>query len=197
MFSRRFLAVTLIAVTASALLAQEMVGVPGSSIQFAAEIDSTISGNEMKMVLTGTAERTKYFFNVYAIGSYLKEGVTVNNAEELAETDSPKQLHLVMERDVSGNDMAEAFRVAIRLNHPEPEFGEELTMLVECMRSHPVAKGDHVWLTYIPGLGLHVNLEGKTEMKIKNVPFARAVWEIYLGKNNLGETIKKGLVSRL
>ena len=27
--------------------------------------------------------------------------------------------------------------------------------------------------------------------------FARAVWEIYLGPNNLGESIKKGLVSRL
>ena len=27
--------------------------------------------------------------------------------------------------------------------------------------------------------------------------FSRAVWDIYLGRNNLGEGIKKGLVSRV
>jgi hypothetical protein len=102
-----------------------------------------------------------------------------------------------MERDVDGKDMAEAFQSAIRMNHAAPAFEAELNGLMEYMKANPVKKGDTVFLTHIPGRGLHVMVVGKTEMMIPNVNFARAVWEIYLGKNNLGDYIKKGLTSRL
>jgi hypothetical protein len=37
----------------------------------------------------------------------------------------------------------------------------------------------------------------KGEFTIDNPAFSQAVWDIYLGKNNIGEGIKKGLTSRL
>jgi Chalcone isomerase-like len=72
-----------------------------------------------------------------------------------------------------------------------------LTTLTELMKANPVARGDQVFLTHVPGVGMHVNLVGKKELLIRSVSFTRAVWEIYLGKSNLGDAIKKGLVSRL
>ena len=54
-----------------------------------------------------------------------------------------------------------------------------------------------MWLTHVPGTGLHVLLVGKNGRYIKNPRFARAVWDIYFGPNNLGDPIKKGLTSRL
>ncbi|MFQ3652424.1 MAG: chalcone isomerase family protein, partial [Gemmataceae bacterium] len=58
-------------------------------------------------------------------------------------------------------------------------------------------KGDNIYLTHLPGTGLHISVPGKADFLIKNTKFSQAIWEIYLGKNNLGENIKKGLVNRL
>jgi hypothetical protein len=149
------------------------------------------------MRLTGVAMRTKLFVNVYAIGSYVQEGVKVGSAEELAAVDCAKRLHLFMERTVDGKDLAEAFRAAIRMNYPEPAFNDEVATLVQHMQGTSAARGEHIALTHIPGVGLHCIVVGKTDFVIKNPRFSQAVWDIYLGKKNLGENIKKGLTSRL
>ena len=141
--------------------------------------------------------RQKLFFNVYTLGSYVVEGAAVHTAEDVAGLDQPKQLHLVMERDVAGGDIAEAFSVAIRQNYPTPNFNEEVNRLVEVMREIEFKKGDNVYLTHQPGIGLRCQVIGKGDFTIENPDFSRAMWDIYLGKNNIGEGIKKGLVSRL
>jgi hypothetical protein len=182
----------------AAALAVEMVEVPGSKVQFPAAIEATVAGKPVKMVLTGTAERRKFLVNVYALGSYVLEGAQVRSADELASLSaSPKRLELVMERDVAGKDMAEAFETAIRANYPAPALNEEMKTLTELLQKEPLRKEDRVLLTYLPEVGLHCQVVNKSEFTIKNVQLARAVWDIYLGKNNLGEGIKKSLVSRV
>src|SRR5579884_2691716 len=73
--------------------AVELVGVHGSNTQYTTTMDVTISDKHYHLVLTGTALRQKFFFNVYTIGSYVLEGAAVHTAEELATIDQPKQLH--------------------------------------------------------------------------------------------------------
>jgi hypothetical protein len=179
------------------LVAADLVGVPGSSTKYPSVIEVPVGGRSVKMNLTGTALRTRLLFNVYAIGSYVQQGARVGSAEELAAADCAKRLHLVMERTVDGKDLAEAFRAAIRLNYPEPAFNDEVNTLVQFMRSTSVRQGDHIVLTHVPSIGLHCSVAGKADFLIKNVRFARAVWDIYLGQKNIDEQIKKGLVSRL
>jgi hypothetical protein len=181
----------------AAALAGEKAGVGGSGTQYDVRIVHVVGEKQVPMVLTGTALRKKLVFNVYTIGSYVQDGANVHSAEELAAADCPKLLHLVMERDVEGKEMAEAFRSAIRANYADPAFAAELNSLGAMMRSLSVQKGDHVLLTNVPGKGLYCSLVGKKDFMIENVAFSRAVWEIYLGKNSIGDAIKKGLVSRL
>jgi hypothetical protein len=197
MVRSRLIAVVLLVVGSAGLMAADLVDVPGSSTKYWSEVDASAGGRSVKMVLTGVALRTKLLFNVYSVGSYMQKGAKVKSAEELAAADCVKRLHLVMERTVDGKDLAEAFRAAIRLNHPEPAFNDEVTTLVQYMRSTSARKGDHILLTHVPGIGLHCSMAGKADFLIKNVRFAQAVWDIYLGPKNLGENIKKGLVSRL
>jgi hypothetical protein len=177
--------------------AGELVGVPGSVVQYPARMDCTVAGKAVKMRLTGTAMRSKLILNVYSIGCFVEEGVTVRSAEELVSADCVKRLHLVMERTVDGNSLGEAFRSAVRMNHPAPTFNTEVDALVGYMKTTSVRKGEHIVLTHVPGVGLHISVAGKADFIINNVKFAQAVWEIYLGKNNLGAHIKKGLTSRL
>jgi len=186
-----------VSVPSGHLWASDVVGVPGSSTSYPTVIEATVGGKAVKMSLTGTAMRTRLLLNVYAIGSYVQQGASVRTAEELASIDCARRLHLVMERTIDGKDLAEAFRSAVRMNYPEPAFNDEVTMLVQYLRSTSVRKGEHIYLTHVPGIGLHCSLAGKADFMIRNVKFSQAVWEIYLGKQNLGEHIKKGLTSRL
>lgn len=193
----KLLTLALMGLCGSMVLAVELVDVSGSGTRYATSMEGQIGDRKVNLVLTGTALRKKLFVNVYAIGSYLQEGAAVRGPEELAAVDCAKRLHLVMERDVSGKDMAEALRSAIRQNYPAPLFNDEIKALVECIQARDVRKGDQVWLTHVPKVGLQIHLVGATDLTIKNAGFSRAVWDIFLGKNHLGETIKKGLVSRL
>ena len=177
--------------------AAELIGVPGSSVQYVSVMETTAGGKTLKLDLTGTAMRTRLILNVYAIGSYVQENHKGKTAEDVVAADCVKRLHLVMERTVDGKDLGEAFRAAIRLNHPEPEFSEEVNTLAQYMRSTSLRKGEHLYLTHVPGIGLHCSVAGKADFLIRNPKFSMAVWEIYLGKKNLGEHIKQGLVSRL
>lgn len=193
----RLLSAALLLVCAASVGAVELVGVHGSNTQYTTTMDITIGEKSYHLVLTGVALREKFFFNVYTIGSYVLEGAAVHSAEELAAVNQPKQLHLIMERDVAGSDIAEAFLIAIRQNYPTPYFNEEVNRLVGMMREIQFKKGDHIYLTHQPGIGLRCQVIGKGDFMIENPDFSRAVWDIYFGKNNIGEGIKKGLTSRL
>jgi hypothetical protein len=160
-------------------------------------VQAKVDNKSVKLVPTGSAFRKKLFVKVYKIDSYIQEGARVRTAEELAASDSAKRLHLTMERTVDGAEMAGAFEEAIRRNYPAPAFEAEIKQLTESMKGHSADKGEHVYLTHTPGEGLHCLLPGKIDVVIRNPQFSRAVWDIYLGKNNLGDDIKKGLVSQL
>jgi hypothetical protein len=192
-----FLSAAVLLVWAAGVWAMELVGVHGSNTQYTSTMDVTIDGKPHHLILTGVALRQKFLFNVYTVGSYIQEGAAVHSAEELASLNQPKQLHLVMERDVEGGDIAEAFLVAIRQNYPTPYFNEEVNRLVGMMREIEFKKGDNIYLTHQPGIGLRCQVIGKGDITIDNPDFSRAIWDIYLGKNNIGDGIKKGLTSRL
>jgi hypothetical protein len=176
--------------------AGELADVHGSKVRFTTTMEVKVDGKPVRLALTGTALRQKYFLNVYALASYLQEGVQVQSAEELAAADCVKQLHLVLERNISGKDMAEAFQEAIRHNYPEPALKDEVAQLADMLRNDSFHQGDHIYLTHQPGLGLRISVSDRDEVIISNAQMSRAIWDIYLGPNNLGDSIKKGLLSR-
>lgn len=182
--------------TASSVWAQETVNVAGSNVNYPTTMQAEMDGKKTPMKLTGAAMRKKLFVAVYAVGSYVQADFGGRSAEELASADVIKQLHLVMQRDVSGRDMADAFRDAIRNNYAT-EFNDEIQKLTALIAAHNTMKGDQVWITHMPGFGLHINLVGKKSEFIKGPKFSKAVWDIYLGPKNVGETVKRGLTSRL
>jgi Chalcone isomerase-like len=182
---------------AAVAVAAELIGVPGSSARYPAAVDARVDGQPVPMTLTGVALRKKLLFNVYAIASYVKEGTTVKTAEDLAALDVPKMFHLVMERDIEGKDLAGAFHEAVRLNHAAPEFDAEIKTLIEALKARAFKKGDQLYITHVPGIGVEFVVNGKTETVIRNVGFAKAVWEIYLGPKNIGTEIKAMLTARL
>ncbi|MBM4073388.1 MAG: hypothetical protein FJ271_31365 [Planctomycetes bacterium] len=164
---------------------------------FNAEIDRAVGDRTVTMTLTGSAVRKKLFFQVYSIASYVEKGVSIRTAEQLAAANVPKQLHLIMLRNVSGPDMADAFESITRKNYPAPVFADEIKTFSNLLRSRTASSGDHFFLTHIPKVGLEVKHLGKETVVIRNPQFSQAVWDNYLGRTNVGEDVKRGLISKL
>jgi hypothetical protein len=192
----RSLALAAALLTAAAALGSEMVGVRGSQVQYPTVVELPFDGKPVRLSLTGTAMRTKAIVNVYAVASYVREGVKVRTAEELASADTYKVLHLVLERDVAGKDLAEAFIAAVRKNYPS-QFADELRRFESLLGGRALRKGQHVKLTWLPKAGLRCEVVGSVDQRVDNPAFARAVWDIYFGKHHLGDAVKNGLTSRL
>ena len=193
----KVLTVLLVAGLVGRAAAQDAVGVSGSGVLYPVTMKAEIGDKKVQTKLTGCGMRKKAgVINVYTIGSYVAADFKGGSPEDLANADVVKQLHLILQRNVDGRDMAEAFMTAVRANYPT-EFGPELQKFTSIMQAQNVEKGDVVWITHIPGYGIHVNLVGKRSEFIKNPKFSKAVWDIYLGPKNVGEALKKGLTSRL
>ncbi len=193
----RLLLVTALALLTGAVALAETVAVDGSDTSYETKIEPKVGGKEVKMDLTGAALRKRLVFKVYTIGSYVEAGAGLRSAEDLAAADVPKQLHLVMQRDVEGKELAEAVEKAIHKGRGDDAFADELKSLHETMKALELKKGDNIRLTNVPKKGINCDVAGKKEFVIENSDFSRAVWEIYLGKKNIDDDIKKALVSRL
>jgi hypothetical protein len=178
-------------------IAQDSVGVDGSRTKYPTSIQVTIADKPVTLSLTGASQRKKAWFKVYTIGSYIDPAAGVTSAAQLAQKDCAKKMHLVMERNVDGKTMGEAFNEGIELNYPGSKFADEKRQLLEFMKGKDLRTGDQVWLTHIPGAGFLCELPGNQQVMIKSVPFAVAIWEIYLGEKNIGDAIKAALTSRL
>jgi hypothetical protein len=164
----------------------------------AREIIQIRVGNEdVTMVVTGSAVRTKSIFKVYSIKSYIEAGHKVRTAPELIAADCAKQMHLVFLLSLDGPTVASAFEENLRANHPAPEFAEETAALVQVLYNTAFRRGDEVWFTHVPNVGFHCRFSNGSEHRIDNVEFSRAIWENYLGRYNSGERVKRGLLERL
>ncbi len=109
----------------------------------------------------------------------------------------PNNSALPSERAVDGDSLSESFRDSIGMIRPAPAFAAELDTLTRYMKAHPVKVGSRIWLSYIPGEGLGCQVAGAPGIKIPNVELAQTVWEVYLGRKNLGVAIQTGLTSHL
>lgn len=189
-----FLAAALIGLGASAIAADPTVTI--GSTRYPTSVAGQSGGKPVRLVMTGTAMRTKWTFNVYSIASYVLEGASVRTPEALASAAVPKKLCLTFERAVDSADLAASFRESVAMNHPAPAFAAELDRLAGYFRAHPVRQGQSIWLSSEPDAGFRCQLTGAPELTISSDAFARAVREVYLGPKNLGVAIKTGLTSR-
>ena len=193
---RQFLAAGAVGIAAWSACGRAVAAEP-TDPRFPSTIVAEVGGKPTRLSLTGTALRSKLRVRVYAVGSYAPEGVAIPSPEALAVLDAPKVLHLIFERDVDGTTMARAYRDSIGRSYPAPAFTAELGLLERHFVANPVRKGDHVWLTHIPGVGMGVQVNDQPGLVIGGVEFARAAWGTYFGPNHLGLALKEGLTSRL
>ena len=151
----------------------------------------TIKVQDTVLVLNGTGLLRVYFFKVYVAGLYLGEGV---KPEQFFD-DVPKRLELAYLRDFSRKMMVDAGDDALAENvapdvlaRIRPQI-DEINALYE-----DVKEGDRYALTYVPGVGTELALNGVRKGIVGGKEFAAEYYKIWLGKSKVTRALKAELL---
>jgi len=150
-----------------------------------------------KLQLNGAGIRYKAVFKVYTAGLYLAE--KTSNAEAALAAPGAKRIHLVMLREVDGNELGKLFTKGMEQNASREEFGKAINGVLRVAEIFSTRKsltsGEYFWIDYLPGTGSTVFLNGKpVGAPIKEPEFFSALLRIWLGKSPADDQLKDALL---
>ena len=148
---------------------------------------------ELRLALQGTGLfRYLSMIDVVEGGFYLPPDASPREA--LA--DVPKQLELRYLRGFDAGDFAKATLDGVRRNVPSEVFGRVVDRLRRFNTFYrDVQKGDRYALTYVPGEGTTLALNGRPLGTIEGADFAAALFTIWLGaKDPMDESFRLALL---
>jgi hypothetical protein len=152
---------------------------------------NTVTVKGTRLHLQGAALlRYLYFIEAYTGALYLSETADGSRALE----NIPRHLVLEYRVAISADDFAEATEKKIRDSVSDAVFQGLMPKITALNRLYKdVVPKDRYALTYIPGTGTILALNGTPLGTIEGAEFSRAVFSIWIGKN----PIDKGFRDRL
>jgi hypothetical protein len=150
----------------------------------------TVAGIPLKINGTGLF-RYLGVIKAYVGALYLQEGTSVQDVLE----DIPKRLEVEYFHALKGNDFGITTNKIIAkntdsqtLNRIRPQIDYHNSLYED------VEPGDRYSLTYIPGIGTTLALNGKTKGIIEGADFASALFSMWLGKSPMNQSFKQQLL---
>jgi hypothetical protein len=145
------------------------------------------------LVLNGMALRTKFFIKVYVAGLYLPQKERA--AAKILAADAPHRMVMHFLYGVNKDQMCDAWKEGLEQNTPKalPEVKKAFASL--CNWMEPIPKGNELVLTYVPGEGTTVEVNGKAKGTLPGKPTADAILATWIGPDPApGADFKKGLL---
>ena len=154
--------------------------------------DSYLADN-IKLRLTGVGLLRYWGFKAYTGAFYLEEGAAIDDAL----SNTAKRIELEYFRAIKGKDFGPATNKSIAKNVDASTF-DRLRPQIALHNSlyEDVKPGDRYSLTYIPGKGTELALNGEPKGLIEGADFAAAVFAIWLGPNPMKDSFRNQLLGR-
>jgi hypothetical protein len=136
--------------------------------------------------------RYKVFFKAMVAGLYINEGTPPNGVL----TDVPKRLEIEYFWALKAKDVVKASEKLLSENIDEPTL-KKLQPQLDQMHSlyEDIQPGDRYALTYLPGRGTYLSLNGETKGLVPGADFGAVYFSIWLGKNPMDASLKQQLLS--
>lgn len=137
--------------------------------------------------------RYRVFFRGYVAALYLGDGVA---AEQVLE-DVPRRLEIEYFWSIPAEAFADATLEGIG-RHVDARTFEFLSARIARLNQlyADVEPGDRYALTYIPGFGTELALNGETVGVIEGADFSAALFSIWLGEQSLDASLRDKLLAR-
>lgn len=176
--------------TALILLA---IGISLTASTFAAVPPLLKEDGESFTCLGQTTFRWKSILKVYDIAFHLGTG----QAAAKALTDIPMRLELIYHRPFTSDEIIKGGDTVLRRNVEKATFDKLSTRLAELNSAYvDVKPGDAYALTYVPGRGTSLRLNGKVLATIPGHDFAASYFSIWLGKAPISDSLRQTLLGR-
>ena len=153
--------------------------------------NAQVAGKEL--VLNGLGLRKKFVVKVYVGGLYLPQ--KQRDARNVLSIDQPRQMVMHFLYDVSKEQMCEAWNEGLEANTPGAGADVESAFATLCGWMEDLPKGNRLVMTYVPGEGTRVEVNGKTKGTLPGKPVADAILATWIGpKPGPGDDFKKALL---
>ena len=140
--------------------------------------------------LLGAGVRTKWMFDVYAMGVYTESGKC--SAKALIGDEETKYLRIEMLRDVSAEKMAETLGEAFKEHMPKDasvELKNQQQGLMTLFKDE-CKKDTVIEIIYTPESGTLIKQNSKTIGTFPGKAFQSVLWDIYFGENTCCSGLK-------
>ena len=174
------------------------LGPPAHAAEVAgATFDETVKVGERNLTLNGAGLRSKFMFNVYAIGLYLPK--KAGEAGQAIGQAGPKRIRIVTLRDVGAGMFVDGLTKGIEKNHDAADLAvlkPRIDQLAATLRvQNEVAKGSVVTLDLTPDSLTRLSINGAPLGKdIPGEDFYRALMRVWLGNNPAQDDLKSSLL---
>jgi hypothetical protein len=153
-----------------------------------------------KLQLNGAGIRYKAIFKVYTAGLYLPG--RMNNPEAIyAASATPRRIHIVMLREIDGNELGKLFTQGMEKNSPREIFAKSINGTIKMAdlfsKRKKLSAGESFSVDWIPGSGTVILVNGKVEAEpIKEPEFYAALMSIWLGPSPADSQLKEALLGK-
>jgi Chalcone isomerase-like len=195
MFRRHLLALAAMGLVPAAPADAQPAAVEVSGVRY----EPTASVGGANLQLNGAGIRYKFVIKVYTLGMYLQAKAATPEAALAAS--GPKRLHVVMLREIDGNELGKLFTRGIQDNTTRDEFSRLIPGTIQMSEifstRRKLDKGDSFFADWVPGTGMVVSVNGKpVGQPIKEQEFYTALMKIWLGKSPADNTLKEALFGK-
>ncbi|GAC1468516.1 MAG: chalcone isomerase family protein [Desulfuromonadaceae bacterium] len=155
--------------------------------------DSVSVGSKPVPLHNAALLRYLKFIRAYVAALYLPEGV---KSEDVL-SDVPKRLELNYLVPIKGPDFGKGAEPTLKLNQTPAELAR-LRSRIDRINAiyRDVKPGDRYALTYLPGRGTELALNGTPLTVIEGADFAAAYFGIWLGRESIDDKLKRDLLRK-
>ena len=174
------------------------LAVPAAAMELAGVTlpdDDTVGGTTLKLNGMGVRTKTMLKVKVYVAGLYL--ATPSHDAAAIIATDEPKQvvMHFLYKK-VEKDKLTEAWREGFANNSAAALPALKARLDEFCALWPDMASGERAVITYIPGTGTRLELNGKEAGVIPGKDFADAMFAVWLGAKPADAGLKAGMLGR-
>lgn len=174
-------------------LATVALAAPGWTGELAGvTLPDTAKVGDATLQLNGLGLRKKAVFKVYVGALYLAQ--KSSDPAAILAADTPKRMVMHFLRDVDAEAISGAWREGIEANSPAalPAVKDRLDQF--CGWWLPMATGKQAVMTYVPGKGTDLAIDGKELGVVPGKDFADALFGVWLGSAPPSADLKKGVL---
>jgi hypothetical protein len=156
-------------------------------------VPDTVQVGDQQLVLNGLGLRSKLFIKVYVAALHLAQ--KQHDAAAIMAADTPRQMSSFFLYGVKTSQMCDGWSEGLEANVANPSAEVQAAFKTLCGYMEDVPKGNRMVLTYVPGTGTTVEVNGKVKGTLPGKATADAILSTWIGPEpGPGEDFKKAIL---